>query len=608
MLFNFSLFAENDLDSIFLPEVTLIDSKVKSYSTANHIENINSDVIGNSNSYSLSDLLSSYTSFYMKQYGSLSTPTFRGTSSSHTLLLWNGIALNSLANGLIDFSIAPYSNNEKMTIKYGGDGSVYGSGAIGGSIHLDSDLVSNSSSYFSYELGSYGFSNKSLSAVNKNNKLSILFFISELEDENNFRYINTSKYNNPLEINNYGSISSDQKKIYLDYIYNKNNIFSFKIWSLNNIREVVQNLTVSSSDAMQYDNSDRFLFSSKNIFSDFVLKFKYAYLIENFRYTELSKNINSYYNIRSHIVDMDINYFFKDFLLNFGTLLSNNSIENNNYTRRDISTVQTAVFSSIQYKKKSFKLNASIRKEFHSDFNFASTPTFSLEKKIADFINFRLKYNSNFRIPSFNDRYWNSGSSQGNINLVPESSYNYEIGFDIITNNILFRITGYNLDIKDMIVWQNNNSIWQPLNINSVLSQGLETSSKIRFHNFTLTTSYNFTKSINTSYNGSSDNSYNKQLRYVPVHKSASILSYKLNKNIFSLIGSYTGRVITSYGLNSNNYLDAFFLVDFYFGTGRDAPIVFDFKLKNCLNKHYQTYLNYPNPGREYLITLTYNY
>ena len=65
-----------------------------------------------------------------------------------------------------------------MTIKYGGDGSVYGSGAIGGSIHLDSDLVSNSSSYFSYELGSYGFSNKSLSAVNKNNKLSILFFIS----------------------------------------------------------------------------------------------------------------------------------------------------------------------------------------------------------------------------------------------------------------------------------------------------------------------------------------------------------------------------------------------------------------------------------------------
>ena len=174
-----------------------------------------------------------------------------------------------------------------------------------------------------------------------------------------------------------------------------------------------------------------------------------------------------------------------------------------------------------------------------------------------------MKYNSNFRIPSFNDRYWNSGSSQGNINLVPESSYNYEIGFDIITNNILFRITGYNLDIKDMIVWQNNNSIWQPLNINSVLSQGLETSSKIRFHNFTLTTSYNFTKSINTSYNGSSDNSYNKQLRYVPVHKSASILSYKLNKNIFSLIGSYTGRVITSYAFNSNSYLDAFFLLDF---------------------------------------------
>ena len=53
-------------------------------------------------------------------------------------MLWNGIPLNSIANGLLDFSITPVQGFEKIAIVHGGDASVFGSGAMGGSIHLNS--------------------------------------------------------------------------------------------------------------------------------------------------------------------------------------------------------------------------------------------------------------------------------------------------------------------------------------------------------------------------------------------------------------------------------------------------------------------------------------
>ena len=66
--------------------------------------------------------------------------TFRGTSSSHTSVLWNGIPINSIANGLADLSSIFCHSFSDVVIVNGGDGSLFGSGAIGGSIHLNSTI------------------------------------------------------------------------------------------------------------------------------------------------------------------------------------------------------------------------------------------------------------------------------------------------------------------------------------------------------------------------------------------------------------------------------------------------------------------------------------
>jgi len=126
------------MDTIRLPEVKLEHNRLQTHSIGTHLVILTPEIIGESSSQKLSDFLVNHSSVYIKQYGALATPTFRGTSSSHTLVLWNGIPLNSIANGLLDFSITPVQGFEKIAIVHGGDASVFGSGAMGGSIHLNS--------------------------------------------------------------------------------------------------------------------------------------------------------------------------------------------------------------------------------------------------------------------------------------------------------------------------------------------------------------------------------------------------------------------------------------------------------------------------------------
>ena len=127
------------IDTIMLPEVKLMESKLIAHTIGTQMDVIKTGTFGEGSSSDLASLISSSSSLYIKQYGALATPSFRGTSSSHTLVLWNGVPLNSIANGLSDFSSIHTHNFTDIYIVHGGNSSVFGSGAVGGSIHLNSN-------------------------------------------------------------------------------------------------------------------------------------------------------------------------------------------------------------------------------------------------------------------------------------------------------------------------------------------------------------------------------------------------------------------------------------------------------------------------------------
>jgi len=295
------------MDTVNLPEVKLEESRLQTHSIGSNIEVLSPEIIGEANSQKLADFLANNSSFYIKQYGALATPTFRGTSSSHTLVLWNGIPLNSIANGLLDFSILPITNFNSVTIVHGGDGSVFGSGAMGGSIHFSSatDLKAKNEIRLTTEKGSFGLESKRIAFQYTLDDFAFSGSLFSLMDDNTFEFVNTTQIGHPTVVNNYGVIKSEQQQLDMTYSYDKRTQFMLNYWASQNDREVPQNMTIPFSDAKQYDNTKRVLFSSKHSFENKLLKLKQAYLQEEFSYTELLKNIDSRYLAESHITDAD---------------------------------------------------------------------------------------------------------------------------------------------------------------------------------------------------------------------------------------------------------------------------------------------------------------
>ena len=82
------------------------------------------------------------TPIYLRENGAggVSTARFRGTSSSNTAVVWNGININSIQNGLTDFNALTVSLFDNIDVRSGGGSFKYGSGAIGGTIHLNNSL------------------------------------------------------------------------------------------------------------------------------------------------------------------------------------------------------------------------------------------------------------------------------------------------------------------------------------------------------------------------------------------------------------------------------------------------------------------------------------
>ena len=599
-----------DMDTVQLPEVKLMESRLEVHTIGAQIDVIKPAKIGEGSSCDLASIISSSSSMYIKQYGALATPSFRGTTSSHTLVLWNGVPLNSIANGLSDFSSIHTHNFTDIYLVHGGNASVFGSGAVGGSIHLNtnSQSVNKNSFSISSTMGSYGLKSESLAFSLKQRKLSAKGSLQNLIHANDFEYTNVTQFGSPLVTNEYGKIKSQNQHLDVSYKSSNYTTYNFSYWASQLDREVPQNMTTPFSDAKQYDKANRALLSIKHKDDYLSIKLKQAYLQEDFRYTEILKNIDSHFLAESYISDADVKLIKGNYLFNIAGAFTNNNIANNNYIYMGKKETNLTAFSSIQYRSEFLALSTVLRKEWQTSFEVPVMPTLAFESNLSSSIKVRVKYNRNFRSPTYNDRFWAGAGANGNPDLTPEDAWNKELGFDVNTKQTHFSITAYTLNISDMILWQQmGNGNWKPNNIKQVWSRGVEAKAKFKIKELSIAGNYAFTKSTNELSTNMLDNTVGEQLRYVPLHKGN--ISFTLNSDNlqFSLNTSYTGEVITTYGSLKNNTLDGFILTDIAIQYALEKlPISFVGKIKNVVDKSYTTYQNYPNPGRELLLTINY--
>jgi len=118
------VFAQDSTDIVSnyqLDEITIVSDKLntKLKDVSTKIEIITEEEIEAINGNRLPDILKTKSNIFLKSYGlmpALNTISTNGLGAEHTLIIVNGVKLNSFQNSHIDLSLIPKENIERIEI------------------------------------------------------------------------------------------------------------------------------------------------------------------------------------------------------------------------------------------------------------------------------------------------------------------------------------------------------------------------------------------------------------------------------------------------------------------------------------------------------------
>jgi iron complex outermembrane receptor protein len=609
-------------DTVYeLPQVQISSERIDDFSTGLKIQKMDSLALELNQDKNLGELLARQSPLYIKSYGqgSLATISFRGTSSAHTGIYWNGFNLNLPNLGSSDLSLIPSSMFNSVEMLYGASGSLFGSGNIGGNIQLRNNPQFNAGTKANLNLSagsynSYGL-NGTLQFSNDKWWTSTAFTFRNAKNDFPFTNLNGDRETRDnAAVLQYGLMQDVYRKI------SDKHLIGLSFWYQFTDREIPKTLVTKPTNAFQDDESVRVSGSWKYFLAKGTFVLKSAFLRDDENYTdpdsEIEQNRNS--RILTNTFVSEANYQFKvnnrlDF--NAGANFSNSVGEATAYMGNPQRT-QFGIFGSVLYRipKINWKINLNLRQDFIESFDVPFTPSLGFEGKIWNFIYGKANFSKNFRAPTFNDLYW---EPFGNSELQPETSYNGEFGLLLKNKNkqgtfsSFFSGTLYSSIIDNWILWVPVNNNWSPENIQKVWSRGLELEEKLDFRinksKFTIVLGYALVKSTNQEKISDNDQSFEKQLIYVPEHSFSGNVDYLFRSFIISFNTSLTGkRYITR---DNMEYLPAFIISDLQIVKKfliKRSTINLSFKINNLWDSEYQAIQYYPMPGRNYKLSLNF--
>jgi iron complex outermembrane receptor protein len=599
-----------------LKEITVEGSRLEKFAIGSKIMKFDSLSLAHYRFQNIAALLSNQSAAYIKNYGpaNIATISLRGSNTSQTAVLWNGFNLQSSFLAQTDFSLLPTMLFDDIQLQHGGIASLYGSGGIGGALLLDHKPVFNKSysASFGSVFGSFGnrqfWVKSAYASSNFNTQLKIL----HREALNNFSFKDAkgnAQTQQNAALNQTNIISNNHWKL------SKNQEASLVLWLQNSDRQIPSNAQNNTSQGAQLDQSLRISSQWKKNGEKLHFAFRTAWLHEQLDY--LSPLVKSYTQANQIIPEGEMSWkISKKHLLNIGFNHTFQSISSTNYTFSP-AIHRLSFFSNYRYQSANHKLllSLSLRRGFSTQVVRAPfTPMLGIEYKINEYLKLSFNASGNYRLPSLNDLYWNTGSEIGNPNLKPEYAWAGDLGLYFnkkwsLSNpdsycTLTSKINTFNTYLFNAIQWQiNQQGNWSPANLPEVWSRGLETTTDISFKrkNF-------FAKlSLNTSYVVATnqkrqfdlDLSYQKILIYTPIYNHQLNLDiaykrWKLNTNC-----SYTGYRYTT----SDNTQALPPILLFNIQANHQLAISSKFSLdtfcsiQNLFNASYQLIQNYPMPG-----------
>jgi len=575
--------------------------------------------------------------------GSAAAIRFRGTSSDHTTLFWNGFSINSVSLGSADLSMIPLFFIDDATLISSPGASKLPGSNIGAGVELLSSHHKTESSGIRL-IASYNTMDNSFTGVDvplifrigksssltensssrESAKLIVRTRFFDQNIQNNFKYIDSYHFDKPLirQEHNNGKAGGAMNEIIYSTGAHKlefGNWYQQKKINLPAIMGMTKAGTAQQSDAL-FRSSIVYNYSIEK----FRLGFSTAFFDEATEYrdhlnTEGEWAIDSKIHSRGLLNRIDISGRFKNIKFNIDGLSSYYDVKNVSYNNGVIRKHWGQTGASFIYKLKEFHLfHVGVRYDIRE---VKSEPAKSFNYKILrnsttknPFL--EMQISKAFRHADFNERFW---FPSGNPNLRPESglSYMLNVGLDYTIGKLVLSAKPsifYN-DISNWIQWiPQLGSIWSPVNFKRVRAGGVELpmnlSTEIKKFYVQSEIRYSFTES-----RGVDASTWNDEEDFVMIYSPSHILFVEFlvrRKNLN--VGVHNKYTSSRYTDESNTKVRA---LAPYNLTGGFASINFALhgsslecrlSVDNLLDVSYESVRAYAMPGRVIQLTLNYRF
>lgn len=550
----------------------------------------------------VTEILQQHSTIHFKEngLGMVSSPSFRGTNASQTSIVWNGISINSPLTGQVDFNNLSLSGVSSISLKNSGGSVFYGSGAIGGSVHLQHlfNFKKQLNHQFTTAIGSYENYIQEFSTTKSNKKHYINAYAKHQNAKNNYPFLDTPLFNDN------GNLTNTTFGMHYGYKPSKKNEFKVYANYFTSERELSRTLYAPSNSKLD-DVNHKIMGTWQHQEKKTSYTLKLARLHENFTYYNNKNKLHLYTGSKaiSYITAIDIIHKYSR-KIHFHSAIDAKYIQASGddiikNTSKSIAGI--VAFTHLPYNKLQYSI--SIRKEYNNQYQVPFVGNFTAKFKMNNAYTMQFNASKNYRTPTANDLFWNG---LGNPDVLPETAYQASFSNKLKYKGITANLSGFYIASDNMIKWTpNTDGIWQAQNISKVNNYGLEASLtsafKVQKHLFNLSSHYSYTKAI--------DQKTNKQLIYVPIHKLNATIHYKYKALQCYYEQTITDRVFTT--TDHQNSIAPYTIANIglsYAFSIQKHQLQLTGKLKNIFNKNYELTAARPMPNTNYLLYLTFNF
>ncbi|MEM1322544.1 MAG: TonB-dependent receptor [Bacteroidota bacterium] len=539
--------------TIVIPAVEVASSRKHRQITGSSTQEWKADQLDKLPANTIAELLTTETGTYIKSYGlsSLATSSVRGGSAGHTLILWNGLPVQSPMLGQLDLALLPVQAMEAISFTPGGNAALWGSGAIGGVLSLDNrpDFSQRLGVKSSTQMGSFGHFQQQLGVAIGNKKIQSITRLSHLQADNDFYYFQAEGLPERQQTNAQVSQQYLIQDVY--WKISSRQQLALHFWRQESDRQIPPTIVQTRSEAHQDDLTTRLIVDFKQLTKRGLLEFKTGYFDEHLNFFDDLILLESRSHFRTFIAEATGQWNWRRHQFFVGNTHTNTKAWSAGYRENIPEEYRTAFFTSWKYRGKRLNTQASLRQEIVDGQRAPLVPAFGFDFRLHSQLLLKGKVSRNYRLATFNDRFWLPG---GNPDLLPESGWSQELGLQQAFEQKRFALTttltAFNRKIDNWILWsiREGQQFWSANNITQVWSRGLEARLTMTYHfnalKLQLRGGYDYIRSTNQVALENPRIPAGDQLAYTPIHQAFGTFSVEWKSLYLAYQHNYTGATV----------------------------------------------------------------